>query len=104
MRTLFRNVLAEIGHNVAPEFVSKLAINGLASATPPRPRPYSLWSDKADKICDYVSWHSLTDRDFTGRHLRAASQSYTNGLPVDTPFNSADGSHGSVTGLFKRKR
>lgn len=102
MFKLFRDVVAEIGHSLAPELVSKLAINRLAGATDPRPRPFSLWSDQEGKICDYVSWPSLTDRNFSGRHLRAAPESYTDGLPPDAPYNAANGTHGDVTHLFKR--
>ncbi|MDJ0951673.1 MAG: peroxidase family protein [Alphaproteobacteria bacterium] len=92
---------AKVGHELAPEIVSKLAINKFAGATTPRPRPYSLWSDQEGKICDYVSWPSLTDRSFFGRHLRAAPESFVDGLPVDTPYESEQ-NHGQVTGLFKR--
>jgi prostaglandin-endoperoxide synthase 2 len=37
----------------------------LANATPPRPRPLTMWGD-------YTSWISLTDRSYTGRHLPPA--------------------------------
>lgn len=97
-----KDILINIASSVAPDLVNKLAINAFANATTPRPRPYSLWSDQQGKICDYVSWPSLTDRTFSGRHLRAASEDYTNGLPVDTPYDQATGDHGAVTGLFKR--
>lgn len=43
-------------------FASRLAINKLAYATSPRPRPLSMSGD-------YTSWVSVTDRRFTGRHL-----------------------------------
>ena len=95
------NFAASIAHAVAPKLVSKLAINHYAEATSPRPRPYSLWSFEEGETCDYVSWPSLTDRTFSGRHLRAAPQSFVDGLPVDTPYKSAE-SHGQVTALFKR--
>ena len=102
MSSSLKDLLAKIGHDLAPKFVSEKAINAFADATPARPRPYSLWSDDKNKICDYVSWPSLTDRTFSGRHLRAAPQSYTIGLPEDTPYDKDTGTFGEVTGLFKR--
>ncbi|WP_419904966.1 peroxidase family protein [Kiloniella sp.] len=103
MTRSIKDLLANIGHEFAPELVSKLAINAFANATTPRPRPYSLWSDEKGKTCDYVSWPSLTDRTFSGRHLRAASESYTAGLPEDATYDGVDpGEHGVITGLFKR--
>ncbi|MCZ4279926.1 hypothetical protein O4H49_03995 [Kiloniella laminariae] len=96
-----KNWAAKIGHELAPEVVSKLAINSFAKASSSRPRPYSLWSDKKGKICDYVSWASLTDRNFSGRHLRAAPESYNQLLPPDSPYKSLT-DHGQITGLFKR--
>jgi len=105
MPGFFTELLAKIGHGVAPEFVSKTAINGFAKATTSRPRPYSLWSDAKSKdvgkLCDYVSWPSLTDRTFSGRHLRAASDNYVRNLPVDSAYLSPS-DYGDVTGLFKR--
>lgn len=96
-----KELLAKLGHGVAPRLVSKIAINSFANSTTPRPRPYSLWSDRAGNICDYVSWASLTNRTFSGRHLPAALEAFTKGLPADAPYESL-AKHGQVTGLFKR--
>jgi prostaglandin-endoperoxide synthase 2 len=96
-----KDLATTFAHGLAPKVISKVAINKLANATDPRPRPYSLWSQHPDEICDYVSWASLTDRSFSGRHLRAAPESFTAGLPADAAYVSA-GNHGQVTGLFKR--
>ena len=98
-----KEILASIGHEVAPELVSKLSINAFAKATTPRPRPYSLWSDQKGRICDYVSWPSLTDRNFSGRHLRAAPIDYTNELPKNAQYDAKTRKHGDVTSLFQRK-
>ena len=103
MSVSIKDLLAKIGHELVPDLASKFAINTFAKATTPRPRPYSLWSDQKGKICDYTSWPSLTDRTFSGRHLRAAEESYTAGLPEDAPYDgTGPGEHGVITGLFKR--
>jgi len=96
-----RELAARLASGIAPKTVSKLAINSFAEATPPRPRPFSLWSDEKGKICDYTSWASLTDRHFSGRHLRAAPESYSASLPEDAPYRSPD-QVGQVTDLFRR--
>jgi len=41
---------------------SRAIINWYATASAPRPRPFSL-------VSDYCSWRSLTDRRYSGRHL-----------------------------------
>jgi prostaglandin-endoperoxide synthase 2 len=48
-----------------PRLVTSAFVSLLANATPPRPRPLTMWGN-------YTSWVSLTDRSFTGRHLPAA--------------------------------
>lgn len=67
------------------KFFNRIAINQLVNVTEPRPYPHSLRSD-------HTTWPSLTERNFTGRHLPVADQSYINNLP-----NIAD-----VVRLFER--
>lgn len=73
--------------------VSRWVINDYATTTPPRPRPFSMWSHVAPHenwkptdldnpsapkppgyVSDYTSWPSLVDRRFSGRHLRPQSR------------------------------
>lgn len=55
-------------NNVGPlrRFVSKQVINNLAYAVPPRPRAISM-------AADYTSWPGLTDKRYSGRHLKRAA-------------------------------
>jgi prostaglandin-endoperoxide synthase 2 len=88
---------------------NRWAIDHFASATHPRPRPFSLWShtpqgDTAhpEYVSDYTSWPGLTDRVFSARHLPPAPASYVAGLPPDAPFDFDAGVMGDVTALFAR--
>ena len=54
--------------------VSRIIINKLASATPPRPRPFSMAAGS-------TTWPGLTNRRFTGRHLRITSPTSPQRLP-----------------------
>jgi prostaglandin-endoperoxide synthase 2 len=97
-------------------WVNRIATNNIASATSPRPRPYSLWwpLDAAGQrlitgpgngpITDYASWPSLTDRSFSARHLAPASEDDIRQLPADGPYDPATGSYGPITALFARPR
>jgi prostaglandin-endoperoxide synthase 2 len=58
-----------------PRLVTSAFVSLLADATPPRPRPFTMWGD-------YTSWVSLTDRSFTGRHLPPAPADRA--LPTET--------------------
>jgi len=90
-------------------FINRLAINRMAGATKPRPRPFSLWSplpkpadpNAPGPITDYTSWPSLNDRLFSGRHLPPADPAYIAKLPPDAPYTGND--IGKITALFKRK-
>ena len=67
-------------------FISRFAINRLVNSTDPRPRPFSFWSEKPptpnnSPISDYTSWNSLTDREWSGRHLPPASDEFLGQLP-----------------------
>lgn len=75
-------------NGVAPlrRLVSKWTINGYAYRTPPRPRAVSMASD-------YTSWPGLTDRRYSGRHLKRASA-------ADAP---AHPDLEAVVALFERK-
>lgn len=46
-------------------FVNRMLINIIVNRARNRPHPYST-------VHDYTSWRSLTDREWSGRHLRAA--------------------------------
>ena len=54
--------------------LSWFAINSLAYAAAPRPRPLTLASD-------YTSWKTLTDRTFSSRHLPPADDEFVAALP-----------------------
>ena len=45
----------------------------------------------------------LTDRTFSGRHLRPATEKYTSKLPADARYVS-NTKYGNITGLFKRTK
>lgn len=90
--------------------VSRLAISYLASRTPPRPRPFSLWSavpkppgEQNGPVNDYTSWPGLTDRSYSGRHLPPADPAYVAALPIDAPYDFASQRSGQVTALFARQ-
>jgi prostaglandin-endoperoxide synthase 2 len=83
-------------------FLNRSAIDFSVKKGVGRPLPYSLWTptpvggkklgDPVDPPVDYISWASLVDRRFTGRHLPPADQAYIDRLP-----KLAD-----VTALYKR--
>lgn len=90
--------------------ISKLAVDKLASSTPPRPLPMSLWSPIAKPadpnvqgpVCDYVTWPGLTDRSFSSRHLPPAAQADIDALPANPDADPVTGAPGPVTALFLR--
>lgn len=96
---------------VVGEEVNRIAINHFARSTTPRPRPYSLWSAEVQKnpalpgyITDYTSWPSLTDRQYSARHLGPAEPSYVASLPQEVPYGMNPGAPpGDVTSLFVRR-
>lgn len=63
---------------------SRKAIEFYANSTVPRPYPFSM-------LADYTSWHSLTDRRFSGRHLPPSEPR--------TPLPPAD----KIVALFARR-
>lgn len=67
--------------------VSRVTINDLGYATTLRPRALSLLSD-------YTSWHSLTDRSYSGRHLPPSMPEYQASLP----------SEADVVSLYRREK
>lgn len=84
-------------------FINRFAINRFVKSTPPRPRPYGLWSEAPDVVSDYTSWPSLTDREFSDRHLPPADPAYTNSLPHDAPYQAGPPAVvGDVSSLFER--
>lgn len=83
--------------------INRFAINRICSSTPARPRPFSLWSEAEDIVSDYTSWPTLTNREFSNRHLPPADLSYVSVLPEDTQYQEGPPPEfGDVTGLFKR--
>lgn len=83
---------------------NKIASNKLASATTPRPHSHSLWSplDKVDSSpSEYLSWHTLTDKNYFDLHLPPADDSFIKALPSNEGTN--DFPFGEVTALFERK-
>ena len=93
--------------------INRFLTNRIASATVPRPRPFSLWSaeplpdpgdpGQAGPITDYSSWPSLTDRRFSGRHLPPASKEAIAALPADPHPQKPGEPWGPVTSLFERQ-
>ena len=88
-------------------WINRSITNLLASSTTARPRPFSLWSPVAvvkggpnGPVSDYTSWPSLTDRQFSARHLPPACESWTAALPDDAL--SGPGKWGPITSLFAR--
>lgn len=101
------NAISALGRTpIIGQISNRVAINTLAYATQPRPRPYSLFSNSPKPeegngaITDYTSWPALTDRSFSGRHLPPASQEDIDRLPYDQPWTEQ--SVGEVTALFQR--
>ena len=90
--------------------ISRLAVDKLASSTPPRPLPMSLWSpidqpadpDRQGPVCDYVTWPGLTDRTYSSRHLPPAAQADIDALPPNPQADPVTGAPGPVTALFLR--
>lgn len=90
------------------------ATNSLASSTTPRPHSYSLWSplaldkkesllDKEESPCDrevenlpppsdYLTWHTVTDKNYFDLHLGPAKCEFIKNLPSEC----------DVINLFKR--
>lgn len=84
--------------------VNRIASDRLASVTIPRPHSYSLWSplDKVDSPpSDYLTWHTVTDKTYFGRHLAPAEDSFIQALPSNE--TTPEFPHGEVTALFERK-
>lgn len=83
---------------------NRIASNKLSSATTPRPHSHSLWSplDKAGSPpSEYLTWHTLTDKNYFDLHLAPADDSFINGLPSNEKTD--DFPFGEVTALFERK-
>ncbi len=83
---------------------NKIASNKLASATQARPHSYSLWSpqDKTDSRPNgYLTWHTVTDKNYFDLHLKPAGADFVNALPSNQKTDEHP--FGEVTALFKRK-
>ncbi|RJG48202.1 peroxidase family protein [Motilimonas pumila] len=84
--------------------LNKVASNKLAAATQSRPHSYSLWSP-LDKLgaapSDYLTWHTVTDKNFFDLHLPPARAEYVSQLPNNAP--TKDFPFGEITTLFERK-
>ncbi|WP_198032850.1 peroxidase family protein [Mesorhizobium sp. L48C026A00] len=71
--------------------VNRLVINGVTSAPPPRPLPFSLWTPDSGPVArvedgsstrgTFTSWPGLIDRAFTGRHLPPITEGEVAALP-----------------------
>lgn len=84
--------------------INKVASNKLAAATNARPHSFSLWSplDKPDAApSDYLTWHTVTDKNFFDLHLPPARAEYVSQLPSNAP--TQDFPFGEITALFERK-
>lgn len=55
--------------------VNSYLINSAVSKCPPRPNPLSMMHN------DYTSWDSLTNREYSGRHLYPCTDEFFNRLP-----------------------
>jgi len=74
-------------------WLNRFIINSIVNSAPYRPHSYSMWSTNPDKVSDYTSWDSLTNRRFSGRYLPPASDAFMEDLPdID-----------EATELFRRK-
>lgn len=83
---------------------NKFASNKLASATPARPHSYSLWSpsDKdRSRPCEYLTWYSVTDKNYFDLHLKPAGDDFVHTLPSNQATDECP--FGEVTALFQRK-
>jgi len=83
---------------------NKIASNKLASATTARPHSYSLWSPLGKKgapPANYLSWHTLTDKNYFDRHLGPADDSFMAALPSNEKTDEFP--FGEVSALFERK-
>jgi prostaglandin-endoperoxide synthase 2 len=66
-----------------------MLINRGVTSTIARPQAYTLWTPRpiqpivrnTDPPVDYITWTGLVDRQYTGRHLPPAPQSYMDRLP-----------------------
>lgn len=86
------------------KLANRIASNKLASATIPRPHSYSLWSplDKGDASpSEYLTWHTVTDKNYFDRHLAPADDRFMNALPSNE--GTTEFPFGEVTALFERK-
>lgn len=73
--------------------INRLVIDGVTSAPPARPHPFSLWTPHTRAIArapqipnppsfdTFVSWTGLTDRSFTARHLPPMKEEELAALP-----------------------
>lgn len=86
------------------KIANRLASNKLASVTTPRPHSFSLWSPP-DKISEapsnYLTWHTVTDKDYFDLHLQPAEDSFIHALPSNDRTDAFP--FGEVTALFRRK-
>jgi len=94
-------------------FINRVATNFLASTTTPRPNAYSLWSDHlgdnrtdrelkaARPAADYLTWESVTNKQYFDLHIQPAPQGYIDSLPSNEP--SQQYPYGELTDLFKRR-
>jgi len=93
--------------------INRIATNFLASTTTPRPNAYSLWHDFRDDdnagvypqparaASDYLTWETVTAKNYFDLHLQPAPQGYIESLPSNEPTDKFP--FGEITQLFKRQ-
>lgn len=82
-------------------WLNRYITNRLSSTTNARPNSHSLWSPKkSESPSQYLTWHSITDKQYFDLHMRPVNKSYIDSLPSNAV--SDEFKFGEVTNLFAR--